>query len=38
VERLGNMQPGKGRYQVVYTPATTIDPEEIRPVIDWIMN
>ena len=36
VERLQKMQPGKFRYNVVYTTATSIGVEELQPVLDWI--
>ena len=35
VERLLNMQPGKFKYQVLYTPASTIDVRELIPITDW---
>ena len=35
VERLQNLQPDKFKYYVVYTSATTISAEKLKPVIDW---
>ena len=36
VERLQNLQPDKFKYNVIYTSATTISPEKLKIVTDWI--
>ena len=36
VERLQKMQPDRFRYNVVYTPTTTISVERIKPIADWV--
>ena len=35
VELLQNLQPDKFKYHVVYTSATTISAEKLKPVLDW---
>lgn len=35
VERLQNIRPDKFRYQIIYTSADEVGPNDIQPIMDW---